>query len=432
VLLFVFFTNKNKQGNNGFNSNDVVFVLDISKSMLATDVLPSRLEQAKKLIAKVVAKNNVNRVALITFSKLPNMQVPLTANKTTMLDALNNINANAIQSTSNINPALNLAIGIINVYEAANQHVLILSDGEMQQPIKESLGDDFANNKINLNACVLGTSNGANIIDNNVNDFVKDAQGKVVVSKAQFSSFNNLVALANGSSFNFDNFNEYINSLNNSSSIKKDIKGTYYGLLYLALGFLIIPLVINLLNKNKSILAMFIALFFMSSSNLLGQSKINLTALENAITQQKFEDAQLIIKKSYHGNLLMKEMYTSVLHQRFNKHEAAIKLINNCLHITNGKQLATIKYNKAIAYLNIKNYDSVINICQKLLMLNSNNNDARVLLQKALQQKNNKDKKQENPLPKNIQNLIGTLQKNEDRIKKIKNNTYGSKYENNW
>ena len=119
-------------------SHDLLFVLDVSESMLATDPEPNRLERAKQKIDSIVERNPGNRYGLIAFSGETELMCPLTLDEGYFRSILNAVNTDSISlEGTNISFALERALEVYLEQEnltgdsvSQSQAVILVSDGE--------------------------------------------------------------------------------------------------------------------------------------------------------------------------------------------------------------------------------------------------------------------------------------------------------------
>lgn len=112
--------------------HDIVFVLDVSKSMLAEDLAPNRLERAKRIINDIVARDASNRVALVVFAGNAVLKCPLTHDYAFFISAVDSISTQSVSTGgTRIADALR---GVLDMITAENSgvstDVILLTDGE--------------------------------------------------------------------------------------------------------------------------------------------------------------------------------------------------------------------------------------------------------------------------------------------------------------
>lgn len=168
---------------------DLIILLDISRSMLAKDLKPNRLEFAKLKIRDLVSKLSTDRVGLVVFSGSAFLQCPLTSDHAAFLMYLKNIDVETIASgTTSIDAALQKAINIYKqVPERKNKLAVIITDGEDFSVNLDPIKNAALNANIRLFALGIGTQEGAPIpiFDNSGKQVghQTDEKGQVAISK---------------------------------------------------------------------------------------------------------------------------------------------------------------------------------------------------------------------------------------------------------
>jgi Ca-activated chloride channel homolog len=230
---------------------DVVIALDVSKSMLATDVKPSRLEKAKQLLTKLLDKLQNDRVGIVLFAGRAYMQMPLTidhgAAKMYILDA--SPEAVPTQGTV-IAEALQMANAAFNSKEKKYKTILLISDGEDHDPNADKVAKSLAQDGVVINTVGIGSPEGTTIIDPETKEIKKDAQGQTVISKLNEAELQQLSYETNGTYLRLDNMDDALITLSQQiDSIEKkalsdseyiDYNSYFQYLLGVALIFLLI------------------------------------------------------------------------------------------------------------------------------------------------------------------------------------------------
>lgn len=115
---------------NKIEVNDIFFVVDVSRSMLAEDFKPNRLEVAKEKIAEFVALRPTDRIGLIIFSEKAFTLLPLSTDLKLIKEMVSEINVGGmLGSGTNIGDALGLAVGRGAQSLAENKVIVLLTDG---------------------------------------------------------------------------------------------------------------------------------------------------------------------------------------------------------------------------------------------------------------------------------------------------------------
>ena len=110
---------------------DVIFALDVSKSMLAQDLQPNRLTRARQFIERMLDKLHNDRVGLIVFAGRAYLQVPLTVDYSSIRLTLQNVRPELIPTQGTvIGDAIELAMKSFSQKERKYKTLVIISDGE--------------------------------------------------------------------------------------------------------------------------------------------------------------------------------------------------------------------------------------------------------------------------------------------------------------
>ena len=182
---------------------DIIIALDTSKSMLAADVKPSRLERSKLAIEDFVKTLKGDRIGLIAFAGEAFLQCPLTVDYSGFFFSLNSLNVNIIpRGGTSLSKAIQEALksykGGINKYKV----LILISDGEDHEGnvIKSAEAAKKAGLKI---FCIgIGTPSGSLIYVTDKNGhkrFLKDNQGNVVKSRLDESTLQKIALITGGS-----------------------------------------------------------------------------------------------------------------------------------------------------------------------------------------------------------------------------------------
>ncbi len=168
---------------------NVVIALDISRSMLAQDIAPNRLEYAKEKIKKLTRLLKTDRVALVLFAGSSFIYCPLTDDHAAFISFLDTIDSGMVASgTTNLSGALEKALSIFDrTLDATNKLVIIVTDGEDFSPNLSPLKEQAQKRGVKLFTLGVGTAQGAPVplIDElgNQQGHQKDPQGSIVISR---------------------------------------------------------------------------------------------------------------------------------------------------------------------------------------------------------------------------------------------------------
>ncbi|MGI8956002.1 MAG: VWA domain-containing protein, partial [Chthoniobacterales bacterium] len=188
---------------------DLLFAVDVSRSMLSNDVPPNRLERVKLATQDLINDLQGDRVGLIAFAGRAFLQAPLTIDYDAAVDSINDLDTKTIpEGGTNISDAIALAIRTFGKSATGNRALIIFTDGE------ELSGDAIKSAKAAAEAGVriftigVGTAGGSLIpiqSENGGTAFVKDAKGEVVKSKLDETRLREIAQAADGFYLHLEN-----------------------------------------------------------------------------------------------------------------------------------------------------------------------------------------------------------------------------------
>ncbi|PIB34397.1 aerotolerance regulator BatB [Reichenbachiella sp. 5M10] len=242
---------------------DIFMCVDLSESMNAFDVQPSRLEKIKFELKEIVEAFNSDRIGLIMFSNEAYIQCPLTYDKSALNLFIETLNTNLVPNTgTDFGPPLGLALEKITDEESSvtrqkSKIIILISDGEDFGENTESIAKKIEDKGIKLFTLGIGTSHGSKIMTRN--GFKKNNQGQDVISKLNPVSLKQLATATDGSYFEInDKRNDVERLINTIGDIEGELRDAkqvdvsankYYYFLALAL----LLLLIDLLVKTKTL-----------------------------------------------------------------------------------------------------------------------------------------------------------------------------------
>ena len=182
---------------------EIIIALDVSNSMLAQDIQPSRLDRAKQAISRLVDQLANDRIGLIVFAGDAYVQLPVTNDYTSAKMFLSSISPGMVpkQGTA-IGSAINLAVNSFSPQSETSKVVIIISDGENHEdkPI-EAAQRAFDEKGIVVHAIGIGSPNGAPIpLGSGNRDFLRDKDDNVVVTKLDEETLSK-VAISGGGKY---------------------------------------------------------------------------------------------------------------------------------------------------------------------------------------------------------------------------------------
>ena len=181
---------------------DVVFAIDVSKSMLAEDVAPNRLEKSQQLVTQIINSLASDRVGIIAYAGSAFPQLPITTDYASAKMFLQNMNTDMLSSQGTaINEAIQLAKTYYNDDEQTNRVLFIISDGEDHEGDSVNIAEEASEEGIRIFTIGVGTTKGGRIpIKRNgvVLNYKKDQNDQTVITRLQEETLKDIAKEANG------------------------------------------------------------------------------------------------------------------------------------------------------------------------------------------------------------------------------------------
>jgi Ca-activated chloride channel homolog len=179
--------------------NNLLVLLDISRSMEVTDVPPSRLGRAKQEIQDLISLNRGVRIGLIAFASVPHVIAPITEDTATIRNILPALDTDLVQlQGSRLMAALDRAEVVLAGLPADSAKTLLLiSDGDFDEPGLADRVRDLAQKHIKLLSLGVGTSDGG-AVPNAHGGILMDSRGQPIVSRLNEGMLETLANAGNG------------------------------------------------------------------------------------------------------------------------------------------------------------------------------------------------------------------------------------------
>lgn len=208
---------------------DIFIAVDLSQSMNAFDIQPSRLEKIKYELKKIVDAFYTDRIGLIMFSNEAYIQCPLTYDKSALNLFIETLNTSLVPNTgTDFGPPLAMALDKItdednSVTRQKSKIIVLISDGEDFGEETSSIAQKVEDEGIKLFTLGIGTSRGSRIMTRN--GFKKDNQNKEVISKLNPKSLKQLASSTNGKYFEInDKRNDVEKMINTIGDIEGELR----------------------------------------------------------------------------------------------------------------------------------------------------------------------------------------------------------------
>ncbi len=196
---------------------ELVIALDVSNSMLAEDIAPNRLENAKRAISKLVDRLHSDKIALIVFAGDAFVQLPMTTDYSAAKMFLSTISPKLVSNQGTaIGSAIDLAMKSFSPGEEKNKAIVILTDGENHEENAVEMASAASERGISVYTIGMGLKKGAPIPVYNKygqKDYRTDKQGNVVISKLDETMLNKIAVAGGGKSIRANNTKTGLNAL---------------------------------------------------------------------------------------------------------------------------------------------------------------------------------------------------------------------------
>lgn len=197
---------------------EVLIALDISNSMLAQDVIPSRLEKSKLLIEDLVDHFTNDKVGLVVFAGDAFVQLPITNDYVSAKMFLQNINPSLITTQgTDLARAISLSQSCFTQREHIGRAIIVITDGEDHEGGALEAAREAYKKGINVFILGVGTSKGAPIPDGN-GGYLKDNSGQTVLSALNEQMCQQVAKAGNSVYIHVDNTSDAQEKLNKELS----------------------------------------------------------------------------------------------------------------------------------------------------------------------------------------------------------------------
>ncbi|KAA5827575.1 VWA domain-containing protein [Algibacter amylolyticus] len=196
---------------------DIVFAVDVSKSMLAEDIAPNRLEKSKQLVTQIINNLASDRVGIIAYAGKAFPQLPITTDYASAKMFLQSMNTDMLSSQGTaINEAIKLAKTYFDNEEQTNRVLIIISDGEDHSEQAAVVAEEASEEGIRIFTIGVGDVKGGPIPEKRngvVLSYKKDSQGETVITKLNEETLENIASEANGVYINGKNTNDVVEKI---------------------------------------------------------------------------------------------------------------------------------------------------------------------------------------------------------------------------
>lgn len=409
---------------------DIMIALDVSKSMLANDIQPSRLERAKQVISKIIDNSPDDKIGLVVFAGRAYLQMPLTIDHEAAKMYLSAASPDDMPTQGTvISDALKMCYAAFNQKDKTFKSVLLISDGEDHDDNAIKITKELAKQGIMVNTIGIGSPEGAPIMDPATGQYLKDNKGQTVITRLNEKELSDIAKSGNGIYQLYSNTDAVAANIKNQlANIGKEAaisdtsysSFTQYFQYFLGAAFILLLIEFFFSEKKKLKIKSSVAiLFFMglSISSFSQNAKSAIIKGNKAYKENNYDAAETEYRdalKNSDTNVTADYNLGNVFYKKDNTDEA-VKSYDNAIANSNDNSLKQKAfYNKGVAYQKAKKLPECITAYKNSLILDPNDEDARQNLQRALKeqekqqqqnQKQNKNQQKQQPKdqPKNDQ-----------------------------
>ncbi|MBK8609872.1 MAG: VWA domain-containing protein [Chitinophagaceae bacterium] len=402
------------------NGIDVMIAIDVSKSMLARDIKPNRLERAKQALSKLIDKLSNDRVGIVVFAGRAYLQMPLTGDHSATKMYLSSASTDIVPTQGTvIADALDMCYASFNSKEKKYKAVVLISDGEDHDEGALKTAARMAEDGIVINTVGIGSPQGSVIIDELTSQEKLDVNGNTVITRLNEEELRKIAEKGNGLYQLFTNTDELVTTLDaqlgsmDQRTVTEDslvnYKHYFPYFLFLALILLVIELFVSErarqtftksigLAKSGIVGVLLIAGCLLPIASSAQTDKEFIKKGNEAYEKKDYEQAianyQKVPEKAATNTTAQYNLGNALYRNK--KNDEAVQAYELALSGAESKgDKSKAYYNKGVVLQNNKKIPDCIEAYKNALKLNPEDEDARQNLQKALQQQKEEQKKQD-------------------------------------
>jgi Ca-activated chloride channel family protein len=193
---------------------DIVFAIDVSKSMLAEDVVPNRLEKTKQIVSQIINQLGSDRIGIVAYAGSAFPVLPITTDYSVAKMFLQSMNPGMVSSQgTSLDEAIHLSSTFFSEDSKVSKLVIMISDGEDHSEGIEGATEEANKNGLKIITIGVGTEKGGPIpLKRNgvVESFQRDQNGEVVVTKLNETTLKEIAKNTQGGYINGNNTKEVV------------------------------------------------------------------------------------------------------------------------------------------------------------------------------------------------------------------------------
>ena len=166
---------------------DIVFAMDVSKSMLAEDVAPSRLEKSKQIVSQIINQLGSDRIGIVAYAGSAFPVLPITTDYSVAKMFLQSMNTDIVSSNgTSLDEAIKMSATYFDEKSKTSKLLILISDGEDHSDGAEDAAEEATKLGMKIITIGVGTEKGSTIplrVNGVVESFKRDNNNEVVITK---------------------------------------------------------------------------------------------------------------------------------------------------------------------------------------------------------------------------------------------------------
>lgn len=202
---------------------DIVFAMDVSKSMLSEDIAPNRLEKSKQIVSQIINQLGNDRIGIVAYAASAFPVLPITSDYSVAKMFLQSMNTDIVSSQgTSLDEAIKLSATYFDDKSKTSKLVILISDGEDHSEGAEAAAEEANKMGMKIITIGVGTEKGGTIplrVNGVVQNFQRDNNNEVVVTKLNVEGLKAIAKATRGGYVDGNNTKEVLdyvkNALNN-------------------------------------------------------------------------------------------------------------------------------------------------------------------------------------------------------------------------
>lgn len=391
---------------------DVMIALDVSKSMLAQDVKPTRLDRAKQMLGRLIDKLGNNRVGIVIFAGKAYLQMPLTGDIAAAKMYLSSASTQSVPTQGTvIGDALKMCFASFNPQEKKYKAVVLITDGEDHDETANDIAKQMAAEGVVIYTVGIGSTTGSPIMDASTGQFKTDEQGNTVVSKLNESLLQSVAKNGKGSYLLYSSTEQVVASLTSQlatlhqRTVTEESLMNYRNFFQIFLAVALLLLIVELfvsetkmmkqMEKGAAVVFLVLLLgppsFAQGDKQLIKEGNDRYKKSDYAGARTDYEK----VLETSPENEVAQYNLGNALYKTDKTQEAISAYDKSIQQLSDPAKKSNAYFNKGVVLQNSKKIPDCIEAYKQALRLDPQNEDARQNLQKALQQQKQQQQQQD-------------------------------------